>query len=713
MDNKYRFGFLFIMKKYILFIAGFFFITLNALAQDVIFTKSGSYTVPAGVTKIFAEALGAGGMGLSNGLSGGGGGGYASGIYDVTPGQAIKITIDTSDYSDKIKKTSVGNFIVATGGSNASFNRDNNGFGIVGTGGQGSGGNIANYKGGNGGKGYWTYYGGGGGGAAGRNGDGQNGGDTKEYVSSECSHPGGAPGLSGGFPGGNGSKGAGYLNCLHGSDNKSPATSAGLYGAGGGGGNGSGSPSTAGSSGWVRISTCLIQADVTQIGLTLHANEENVTYQWVDSNYAPISGQNKRSFQVMQPGKYAVKLSNESCTVTSDFVKFDMIDIVKNTYEYGAFVYTISDQFVHQNKLTNKAFIEVVGAGGNGLSNGLSGGGGGGYASGIYNLTNGQLLNIVVEKPEYSTGEFKTAVGDLLYATAGTVSSFSRDVNGFGIVGTGGQGYGGNIANYKGGDGGKGYWTYYGGGGGGAAGRNGDGQNGGDTKKYVSMECSHPGGSAGLSGGFPGGNGSKGAGYLNCLHGSDNKSPATPAGLYGAGGGGGNGSGSPSTTGSLGWARISYCTMDFDVIKAGDLLTVKQDGVTYQWVRIKNESSIEIIKEANGKSYIMKPGDTNIAVYLSDGTCSGISKTFSQGAITNIPEVHSITKTDVLVFPNPAKDKISINCTGNQTFRIFNNIGQLMITEEIFDNKDVNITALEGGIYFYQIGNTKGKLIVE
>jgi len=61
-----------------------------------IFTSSGTFTVPAGVYRIYAEAWGGGGGGgkINTYLPpGGGGGGYSAGWINVTPGQTITATV--------------------------------------------------------------------------------------------------------------------------------------------------------------------------------------------------------------------------------------------------------------------------------------------------------------------------------------------------------------------------------------------------------------------------------------------------------------------------------------------------------------------------------------------------------------------------------------------------------------------------------------------
>jgi len=92
-----------------------------------LFTSNGTFTVPAGVTKIkiFVYGGGAGGgCGNITGGGGGGAGGYAEGIYTVVPGTPYSVTIGTAGIGGLSGlpgtsggTTSFGALISATGGS--------------------------------------------------------------------------------------------------------------------------------------------------------------------------------------------------------------------------------------------------------------------------------------------------------------------------------------------------------------------------------------------------------------------------------------------------------------------------------------------------------------------------------------------------------------------------------------------------------------------
>lgn len=148
-----------------------------------VITATGNWTVPAGVSSIDVELWGGGGggggSGSGGGTSGGGGaGGYARGIFAVTPGQVIACTIGAAGTGGGAGgagsgggTTSFGAMLSATGGGGGQPNPSgNSGSGGTGTGGtinvtsaSGSTGAASNVQGG---AGATAAFGGGGGGGA-------------------------------------------------------------------------------------------------------------------------------------------------------------------------------------------------------------------------------------------------------------------------------------------------------------------------------------------------------------------------------------------------------------------------------------------------------------------------------------------------------------------------------------------------------------------
>ncbi len=177
------------------------------------YADSDTWTIPAGVTKIYAICTGGGGGGGysdNDGLEahgshggGGGGGGTAIKLFDVTPGEAVTITVGAAGAGGG----TVGDNDGADGGDSAVS--------------IGSPARVITGEGGKGGKGGGSAYGGAGGGAT--------GGDANII---------GGVGVSGMRKGG-----AGGSSYFMGSAAGSTGTDGGY---GGGGGYGSGSPGGAG-----------------------------------------------------------------------------------------------------------------------------------------------------------------------------------------------------------------------------------------------------------------------------------------------------------------------------------------------------------------------------------------------------------------------------------------------------------------------------------
>lgn len=302
----------------------------NSQVSSQTFTTSGTFIVPAGVTSITIEVVGAGGDGGNNGTGGGGGGGYASGIYTVTPLSTLPVTIGING-GGASGTTVVGSFIQATGGENG-VSVANPGVGGGGSGGLGISGTV-NYTGGTGGGGYYTYFGGGGAGAAGSIGNGSNGGNTIAWTG-VCMTPGGAAGTSGGAPGGAGGKGAGFTDAAC---NVTDPSAPGLnYGGGGGGGNGNGGGPGMGADGYCKITWGTTGIDAVNINAVIISqnpfidkiNLQNITgneiYELIDASGQIVwSGKNinEKDFSDLSSNLYILKIQTKNSVQVLKLIK--------------------------------------------------------------------------------------------------------------------------------------------------------------------------------------------------------------------------------------------------------------------------------------------------------------------------------------------------------------------------------------------------------
>ena len=79
---------------------------------------------------------------------------------------------------------------------------------------------------------------------------------------------------------------------------------------------------------------------VTTIEPTITANATGIAYQWIDcSDNSPIVGETDQSFTASTNGSYAVELTENGCTNTSDCIAIENIGILENSFETEVVVY--------------------------------------------------------------------------------------------------------------------------------------------------------------------------------------------------------------------------------------------------------------------------------------------------------------------------------------------------------------------------------------
>lgn len=212
-----------------------------------IFTVSGQWTAPAGVTSAYVLVYGAGGHGGSSGTSGGaagGGGGHMKAqTVTVEPGRAYPVTIGTAG-SGTGGASSFGTLLSANGGGKGGNGSGSTG-GNGGNGGSGGGAGGAGYYGkpGTGGTGSNGGNGGNGGTANVSSGKGVNGGNGTAVadVGNGTGGTGGAGATNGyGVTGGGGGGGGYGGNGRNGGKGTVDVLESGIYASGGRGGGGGG-----------------------------------------------------------------------------------------------------------------------------------------------------------------------------------------------------------------------------------------------------------------------------------------------------------------------------------------------------------------------------------------------------------------------------------------------------------------------------------------
>lgn len=82
-------------------------------------------------------------------------------------------------------------------------------------------------------------------------------------------------------------------------------------------------------------------SNVKQNGVTLTADAIGVSYQWLDcaNSFTPIAGENNQVFAATANGNYAVEVSQNGCSDTSDCFAITIVGILENSFNHEIVFY--------------------------------------------------------------------------------------------------------------------------------------------------------------------------------------------------------------------------------------------------------------------------------------------------------------------------------------------------------------------------------------
>lgn len=120
---------------------------------------------------------------------------------------------------------------------------------------------------------------------------------------------------------------------------------------------------------YVFSSECIITTSVTSNGTLLTADLSGATYQWIDcADNTPISGSTNQSFTPSTNGNYAVIVSDNNCTDTSDCIAINNLGLNINTELSNKYnVYPnptnneITIEFGHEHSAMTVTLISAIG----------------------------------------------------------------------------------------------------------------------------------------------------------------------------------------------------------------------------------------------------------------------------------------------------------------------------------------------------------------
>jgi hypothetical protein len=135
----------------------------------------------------------------------------------------------------------------------------------------------------------------------------------------------------------------------------------------------------------------------------------------------------------------------------------------------------------------------------------------------------------------------------------------------------------------------------------------------------------------------------------------------------------------------------------------GATLTANNAAATsYQWINCAN---MQPIAGATSSSYTAT-ANGSYAVIITDGSCTDTS---ACTPVTNIGIDDPTVDYMFNVFPNPTYGNVTIATSKPTQVVIFNALGETVMAQQVQNTVTLDLTALEGGVYF--IRTTEGKVV--
>jgi len=144
-------------------------------------------------------------------------------------------------------------------------------------------------------------------------------------------------------------------------------------------------------------------------------------------------------------------------------------------------------------------------------------------------------------------------------------------------------------------------------------------------------------------------------------------------------------------------------SIDVSTTVNGASISANAIGASYQWLDCDN-GNIAIFGETNSSYTASITG--NYSVIVNVGNCSDTSACVNV-MLTSVHLIHDINS--VSIYPNPSNGIFTINLNSIEikSFELINPLGQIIYSGLINNQKELNITTLESGIYTIRINDNK------
>ncbi|MBW6498149.1 MAG: T9SS type A sorting domain-containing protein, partial [Bacteroidales bacterium] len=149
---------------------------------------------------------------------------------------------------------------------------------------------------------------------------------------------------------------------------------------------------------------------------------------------------------------------------------------------------------------------------------------------------------------------------------------------------------------------------------------------------------------------------------------------------------------------------LSVITVDNSVSVNSLTITANQAGASYQWIDCNNNNA-PITGETNQSFTATENG--SYAVEVTWQSCTAISDCID---ITTVGVGPDLSQQQLLIYPNPAKNELTIEAAFIKRVALFNLVGQLAFDQEILREKTVviDISQLKEGLYIIQVETKTG-----
>ncbi|MFN8438992.1 MAG: T9SS type A sorting domain-containing protein [Cytophagales bacterium] len=103
--------------------------------------------------------------------------------------------------------------------------------------------------------------------------------------------------------------------------------------------------------------------------------------------------------------------------------------------------------------------------------------------------------------------------------------------------------------------------------------------------------------------------------------------------------------------------------------------------------------------------------DASGNLYISDSYNYKIRKITFPPITVGVQDEYIIHNSNI--YPNPAKDKITVVANGSELLSIYNAMGNLVHQQTIHGTQEIDINDLTSGLYLYNLGAKRGKLVIK